>query len=61
LFLVFIGYYSQQRSKTLSTILFGFIGYFMVICRLCPLLILGYAWKIAENYLWISTVFGSRG
>jgi TctA family transporter len=65
LFLVFIGSFTANNDLTdvMFTILFGFIGYFMVKFGWPrPPLILGLTLgKIAENYLWISTAaYGAK-
>jgi putative tricarboxylic transport membrane protein len=65
LFLVFIGSFTANNDITdvIFTIIFGFIGYFMVKYSWPrPPLILGLTLgKIAENYLWISTAaYGAK-
>jgi putative tricarboxylic transport membrane protein len=65
LFLVFIGSFTANNDilDVVTTILFGFIGYFMVKFGWPrPPLILGLTLgKIAENYLWISTAaYGAK-
>src|SRR5574341_862336 len=65
LFLVFIGSFTANNdlADIMVTLLFGFIGYFMVnLGWPRPPLILGLTLgKIAENYLWISTAaYGAK-